>query len=77
MLNEYFVIDKQGSGFREGIRWSSVEEIADSLRRLDEFEENNMANLSDLELCEIYGLECHLITPENCEKFGVNCSELK
>jgi hypothetical protein len=73
----YFVIDKQGTGWREGILWKTIKDIANSLRRLDDYNEEEMGNLTHSEVCWLWDFEVHRITPRNCEKYGIRPSELK
>ena len=40
MSKGYFVIDNQGTGWKEGILWKSIKEIADSIRDYDDFIDN-------------------------------------
>ncbi len=75
-MKGYFVIDNQGTGWKEGYLWKSIKEIADSIRDYDDYRELEISNLTHSQVCELWDFEYHRITPANCEKYGVNPSEL-
>ncbi len=78
MSKGYFVIDNQGTGWKEGILWKSIKEIADSIRDYDDFIDNYEGeNLSHSQVCQLWGFEYHRLTPANCVKYRIKPSDLQ
>ena len=66
MSKGYFVIYNQGKGWKEGILWKSIKEIADSIRDYDDFIDNYEGeNLSHSQVCQLWEFEYHRLTPAN------------
>lgn len=76
MSAKYFVIDRQGTGWKEYCLWNSVKEIADSIRDYPDCEDD-LAALSDRRLIAEWDFEVHRLTPGNCMKYGVRPSDFE
>ena len=74
-MRKYFVIDKQGTHWKEEILWNSVKEIADSIRDYDDYDDETHGKLTDSALIELWDFEYHRFTPANCIKYGVKPSD--
>lgn len=78
MSKGYFVIDNQGAGWKEGILWKSIKEIADTIRNYDDFiDDYEGQNLSHSQVCQLWEFEYHRLTPANCVKYGIKPSDLQ
>ena len=75
-MKGYFVIDNQGTGWKEGYLWRSIKEIADSIRDYDDYRELEISNLTHSQVCDLWEFEYHRITPANCSKYSVRPSQL-
>ena len=77
-MKGYFVLDKQGTGWKEGMVWRSIKDIADSIRDYDDYRENaeGYEKLTHAQVIELWEFEYHRITPANFMRFGIRPSDL-
>lgn len=74
-MKQYFVIDKQGTGWKEGTVWRSIKEIANSIRDYADYEQESHGKLTDSQLIELWEFEYHRLTPSNYLRYGVKPSD--